>query len=471
MTQAPTPERWNWRESQTIKHLFWPAVWLGVFLLAYAGWRLYWKVQVQSEQALVRAAGHPADLQALDAWYKKPEGRNAAEVWPAAHAAWVEDPALEDWMPSLATQPDSAAGLYSDQEKLGLEYPDEVTDKIRAYWAKNAAAWPLMREAAAIDGCRWKVDLTGGFETSLPHLGEQRQMSHYLDERMRLAGKEGDWTAFAEMADVGFKQANDTGETPLLISGLVKIGMNTTLIRAAMRELPFLPPDAKRLETLQGSLTLQRKQASHGMARDFRGEAACVLGTHDFARMLNASAGSNREKAGILLWSALGGADHDRCKLARHERGFAELESLPESRWLDDAEKNSTAWKSSQHGWEVGCKQFGGLGESVVKNHLQGLMAFDTAITALAAERHRIDHGKLPATLNDLVPAYLPAVPGDAFDHGKPLQYKVEADRFTVYSVGKNKLDDGGDDKSDIRFTILLPNAPRGVVPKRKDLP
>jgi hypothetical protein len=58
-------------------------------------------------------------------------------------------------------------------------------------------------------------------------------------------------------------------------------------------------------------------------------------------------------------------------------------------------------------------------------------------------------------------------VPPDLFDAGKPLKYKVEADRFTVYSAGKNGLDEGGK-PDDIGFTLLLPNAKRGMVQKSK---
>jgi hypothetical protein len=111
----------------------------------------------------------------------------------------------------------------------------------------------------------------------------------------------------------------------------------------------------------------------------------------------------------------------------------------------------------------------------IVQRHLHFLSHFDATITAIAAERHRLDTGHLPTTLNDLVPKYLTAVPPDLFNAGKPLKYKIEADRFTVYSIGKNGLDEGGEkdtdahpDVDDISFTILLPNAKRGVVQKRK---
>jgi hypothetical protein len=53
---------------------------------------------------------------------------------------------------------------------------------------------------------------------------------------------------------------------------------------------------------------------------------------------------------------------------------------------------------------------------------------------------HRL-HGQYPATLDELVPAFLEAVPVDRFD-GKPLRY--DAGRAQVWSVGPDGRDDGG---------------------------
>jgi hypothetical protein len=60
------------------------------------------------------------------------------------------------------------------------------------------------------------------------------------------------------------------------------------------------------------------------------------------------------------------------------------------------------------------------------------------ALAGLNAYRHAT--GRLPTSLGDLVPNYLPAVPQDRFD-GNPLRYSAEAK--TVYSVGDDFTDDG----------------------------
>jgi hypothetical protein len=65
------------------------------------------------------------------------------------------------------------------------------------------------------------------------------------------------------------------------------------------------------------------------------------------------------------------------------------------------------------------------------------------ADSGIAVELYRREHSNLPESLDLLVPKYLPNVPIDPFN-GKPMLYKVDEKGFTIYSVGKNKVDDGG---------------------------
>lgn len=67
----------------------------------------------------------------------------------------------------------------------------------------------------------------------------------------------------------------------------------------------------------------------------------------------------------------------------------------------------------------------------------------DAAITILALARYRIDHGAYPETLDQLEPAYLPALPRDPVD-GQPLRYLRTRDGCTLYSIGFDGDDDLG---------------------------
>lgn len=61
-----------------------------------------------------------------------------------------------------------------------------------------------------------------------------------------------------------------------------------------------------------------------------------------------------------------------------------------------------------------------------------------------AVQRFRLHHGRLPDKLEDLRPAYLAKVPVDPID-GQALRYAMKSDdSFIVYSIGWNKVDDGG---------------------------
>lgn len=67
----------------------------------------------------------------------------------------------------------------------------------------------------------------------------------------------------------------------------------------------------------------------------------------------------------------------------------------------------------------------------------------DATLTAIALELHRRRTGEWPASLAELTPRLLPAVPLDRYD-GQPLKYKLVEGRPLLYSVGVDRNDDGG---------------------------
>lgn len=76
--------------------------------------------------------------------------------------------------------------------------------------------------------------------------------------------------------------------------------------------------------------------------------------------------------------------------------------------------------------------------------HVRGVALLRCAQAGIAAERHRLRAGRFPDRLSDLVPTFLPSEPLDPFD-GRPLRLKTGAEGVTVYSIGENLVDDGGD--------------------------
>jgi len=70
--------------------------------------------------------------------------------------------------------------------------------------------------------------------------------------------------------------------------------------------------------------------------------------------------------------------------------------------------------------------------------------AVDLATVACSLERYRLVNGEFPATLDSLVPQFLPQLPHDIIN-GEPLKYRrTVGGGFVLYSVGFNQTDDGG---------------------------
>ena len=63
----------------------------------------------------------------------------------------------------------------------------------------------------------------------------------------------------------------------------------------------------------------------------------------------------------------------------------------------------------------------------------------------LAVGAYEYNQGKYPQNLEELVPSYIDAIPTDPWSNeGKPLMYKKMDTGFSLYSIGENKVDDGG---------------------------
>jgi hypothetical protein len=83
------------------------------------------------------------------------------------------------------------------------------------------------------------------------------------------------------------------------------------------------------------------------------------------------------------------------------------------------------------------------MGRMLVEGHWKHLAQMRTAQAALAIERTRMANGGWPATLNALLPKFLPQQLKDPFDQ-QPLRYQKIEDGVVIYSIGGDLKDDQG---------------------------
>jgi hypothetical protein len=148
----------------------------------------------------------------------------------------------------------------------------------------------------------------------------------------------------------------------------------------------------------------------------------------------------------LKYWQAaidLARQQSERADWATHSRGLADKQD--EDR-LMGREEGMNLYDTMR----FLCSSFAGVnGIRTVSRAVEIEASRELAMTAIALRRWEIRHGKLPNSLNELVPDMLPSVPIDPMD-GKPLRYRGNADgTFLLYSVGTNGKDDGGDAKSE----------------------
>jgi hypothetical protein len=89
----------------------------------------------------------------------------------------------------------------------------------------------------------------------------------------------------------------------------------------------------------------------------------------------------------------------------------------------------------------IGIPHFAKAGNTAVNLETERQMTLAT----IAIKRFQLRHGKLPSSLEALVPVFLAAVPYD-YMSAKPLRYHLKSDGdYVLYSVGLDGKDDGGD--------------------------
>lgn len=74
---------------------------------------------------------------------------------------------------------------------------------------------------------------------------------------------------------------------------------------------------------------------------------------------------------------------------------------------------------------------------------LHNLEEHRSVMMAYATRAYCLEHHRTPPNAAALVPKFLPAVPEDPYD-GQPMKLKSTSQTVTIYSVGKNRVDDGG---------------------------
>lgn len=267
-------------------------------------------------------------------------------------------------------------------------------------------------------------------------------------------------------------QADNAYDSILDLSGAIS---NATVRDAAfttnlerLREL-LLKPSSVPLAYSMDDVATDDITAIRSTARAIVSQGESQFASREFdsasqSHMLTIEYGLKVRRGGLLLNMLVGvaatGSGIDplykccqNCSRSSRSRVVDELLGLLESRESAQAFVQRDQLWSIHQGWHPHTQYLlnwvTGVSQSVVPISEEAMNLELARLRLLAAEfaiaNYLEDHGTLPTELAALVPRYLPTVLEDPFSNkGEGLEYHVEGTRYRLYSLGSNRIDEGG---------------------------
>ena len=392
---------------------------------------------VQTEVARIHAAGEPITVSDMHAYHQaKPGTNDTTHLWLAAVDSLDEQQFITDAKPLPIVGEGDADSL-----------PAADLAAAEAFLAKYDATVQLTLTAAQAGGeCRFPVEFEKGLSALLPNAQKMRTLARLLQLRGRVAAAKGDTEKAVESVEAIFGTSRSLSHQLLLIEHLVRLATATVALREVETLLRETELTEAQLARLQGHVAALQFQ--DGLSESLLGERA--MGYHTFHHM-------EQMAAADLSFSAPPNPGEGR--LSRPADCALYLGFLREM--VAASREPFPAAFDQAHQSEMRLQQLAGTRNPLERyNAMVTLLILpattasfqatgrnvairDATLCALAAERHRLKQGQLPAKLADLVPEFLPAVPTDPFD-GQPLRMLERGEELVIYSVGKDLKDDGG---------------------------
>jgi hypothetical protein len=276
---------------------------------------------------------------------------------------------------------------------------------------------------------------------------DAREVCALLHIDVVIRGEDGDADGAIDSCRAMLNTARSVGEEPFVIAVLVRYACANMTVNAVERVLARGNPGEPALAKMQAAF--EQELAEPTLLFALRGERA---GLFELFRLMAdgkvrpsfvtaVSGGRQSSSIGRFL------EDHlpvrttaDQASLLRGMNKLVEAAKLPIDQQAAAFEHAVEEWQDRggspllQRKWV----------DRSLSAHLRVQANMRAAVAALAAERFRLKHAQWPASLDTLVKAgLLKTVPLDPY-HGEPLRLKRLPDGLIIYSVGQDRIDNGG---------------------------
>jgi len=419
---------------------------------------------------------------------RPPEDQNAGVIYDALFQRWALS--KKSWPEVFRRAEEALVGEKEGHQGDGpdakgdgrMEAFDFGSEDLAQFLRERAGELTLLRQAAAMPCCRFERDYFRPTPTMiLPQLSHFRTAARLLAVDARHCTARGNISQAVEDVNAILGIARHTRE-PLLLALLVSISIETTAARELENILNHPDVTEERLAHVDLGMTYSLRDA---FVRSLRMEEAmgllafCAIGTGEIGLTQLIDEGSQPMMTGFsqtfVLVSLPPWLLEDLTVYRQSMREFQTLVAMRERpvndqvsslKQLEDRVK-SVQSRAPLTNLLVPTYQHMFLGVARAEGHRS------VVIAGLATYRYALRHNRLPGTLDELVPEYLPFVPLDPFD-GHAIRMKSTAEgEVTVYSIGPDLQDDGGQPlerdqatselKGDVIFTVRWSPEKRGA--------
>lgn len=396
-----------------------------------------------------KSRGEPIATTELNEFYRQPKLEDdASPLWiegmkPLTQAGHSSDAGA---VPLLA---EHSIHLWMTQEPLR-----ELLGGEKIYLDKYATSLEKFHQAAAKGGAaRLPVDFTPGAATLLPYTQATREAARLLQLDIVIKSKQNDVRGMANSLRTLLVLSRCLENEPTTVSQLVAMAIDRLgdeALAATICQFEFLEDELNEFERI-----IRKRDERKRINRALAGERVLAITAFENPSSLDSQA----PKLFVL-----------KSDLAIY---LEHLEMLTAAAKLEFPDAIAAA-KAAQD--QLATQTTGGL--AMLTSRLAKTLDFDfkknlfqttahsiaknsAATTAIAVERFRRATGRVPQSLAELVPTYLPMEPNDPFS-GAVMKYRVSTAGVLIYSVGENLKDDLGVDLNEADRGLWIPLAKYG---------
>jgi hypothetical protein len=319
---------------------------------------------------------------------------------------------------------------------------DRQTQKIEEMLKKIQEPLALARRLADMPRGRTPIHYSDdGISTLLPNTQNARSAANLLRFDALLRSQKKDANGALDSVRGILNAARSVGDEPTLISVLVRIAIRNMAMAELERALAQGEPSEHSMQVFQDLLEDEEKvpllliglRGERGILDRFF-ESIQNGKTNTNAKMVRGFWGGSPEV--IFMGGSLKG---QRAALLEIMTEEVEAANLP----VEQQEAEFLRIEQTVHQKPLVIRLILPGGFRIEQSYWRSQAQLRTAIVALAVERFRRELGRWPKSIAELVPGKLKQIYIDPYD-GKPLRYRRNKDGVVIYSVGPDKVDDGG---------------------------